>query len=104
MKKLVLLVVVLIVISSSLFAAGSLAVDKETQIMTYTYVTKEEINPQDFLSMKILKAKAIGEFSLTLQDVFDLEKVNFSRVEYSYKPGKVIMNFPFEIFYKLNLQ
>jgi hypothetical protein len=111
MKKLALVLVFLMVVSISVFAeetikdlSSNLQVNRETQMMTYTYVTKEEINPQDFLSMKILKAKAIGEFSYTLQNLFDIESVKFSQVEYSYEKKKVIMNFNFKDFYRLNLQ
>ena len=111
MKKLVVLVLVLVVVSISIFAEEAvkdltlnLQVNQETQMMTYTYASRNEINLDDYTGMKILRAKAIGDFSHVLQELFVLDGVKFSQVEYSYEKKKVIMNFNFKDFYRLNLQ
>ncbi|NCC70376.1 hypothetical protein EOM09_02235 [bacterium] len=82
---------------------GGLEVNESTKMMTYTYVVKDDISFGDYNNNRILRAKALGEFSGTLQKAFELESVNFSRLEYDYQPGKIIMKMNFIDFYNSNL-
>ncbi len=108
MKKIALFLLLLIMVSASLVFAGidDLNFEKETGIMTYTYIIKGNLPNYDDLSVnnRILKLRAIGELSGVLQEFFYLNKVNLSMVEYEFLPEKIIMNADFDKFSKLNFR
>ncbi len=108
MKKIIVFLLLLIMVSTCLIFSGTddLNFDKETGIMTYIYVIKNDLPDYSDPSInnRILKLRAIGEFTSVLQEFFYLKNINLTMAEYEFLPKEIIMTVNFEKFLKLNFR